>query len=100
MSTNVLSLRTRPFGRPSGGGLRNHKISTKNSLGNIYFLYYHIKAHVSGQIEQGHISITLLLSLRGGFELYDSVRQSVVVNGGGRLSNTAVCGLTSKQTSK
>ena len=29
MSTNVLSLRTRPFGRPSGGGLRNHKISQK-----------------------------------------------------------------------
>ena len=28
---------------------------------------------MSGQIEQGHISITLLLSLRGRFELYGSI---------------------------
>ena len=40
----------------------------KNSLAIIYFPYYHIikRAHVGGQIEQGHISITFLLSLRGG----------------------------------
>ena len=73
MSTNVLSLRTRPFGRPSGGGLRNHKISQKFIGHHIFPLQSHLKAHVSGQIEQGHISITLLLSLRGGFELYGSI---------------------------
>ena len=48
VSTNVLSLRTRP-------------------------LLSHQKAYVSGQIEQGHFSITLLLSLKGGFELYGSI---------------------------
>ena len=44
----------------------------KNSLAIIYFPYYHIKKHTSGQIEQDHFSITLLLSLMGGFELYGS----------------------------
>ena len=47
VSTYVLSLRTRPFGRPCGStsGLRNHEC-LKNSLAIIHFPYYHIKKHI------------------------------------------------------
>ena len=67
----IVSLRTRPFDRPHGGGLRNHEICQK-FIGDHIFSLLLKTIHVCGQMGQGHFFITFILILKGWFELYGS----------------------------